>query len=65
MLLDSPVFRFLRLTPPFWELAYTIWWSTGSFWDWNPSPPEVTNQSLVRIPHGLEVREGPHMEKLS
>ena len=39
--------------------------SSGSFLDWNPSPPLTMYQSLVRTPRRLSEREGPQNEKLS
>jgi hypothetical protein len=39
--------------------------SSGSLRVWNPSPPPTMNQSLVRIPQRLTVRDGPHIDQLS
>ncbi len=39
--------------------------SSGSLRDWKPSPPATMNQSLVRTPRRLMLRDGPQNEKLS
>ena len=62
---SSPLARSYRTIPAYWDCVYTIFGSSGSTRAWKPSPPWVMNQSLLRIPCTLSVRDGPPTDELS
>ena len=65
MPMASPVRTSKRTMPPPWLSAYIVFGSSGSMRDTKPSPPLVTNQSVLRMPLLLRVAAGPHSELLS
>jgi hypothetical protein len=61
----SPLFLSKRNSSPCWNWPYAMFGSAGSTRGWKPSPPATKNQSELRTPFSLSVRDGPPQVELS